>query len=137
MLLVWQGVQALEETSFQNRKIYATPLREQSIIISEEGFYPKNITAFKGEKIRFFVTAVVDEKSCFIIKGKDLFLSAEKGKISEGVAFFENSGKFEFYCPTLPYKGYVTILEKFKAKKKRKQRTIASEKLKVWMPKEE
>lgn len=138
ILLTWQGVQALEESPYSKRKVFDTPVREQAIIVSEEGFYPKSISVFKGERVRFYVTSTTKEKSCFIVKGKQVFLSAEQGKISEGIVFFDQPGSFEFYCPTHGNKGRVTVLEKPKDKnKKRAQRTMASERVKIWMPKEE
>lgn len=138
LLVTWQGVQALEESPYTKRKIFNAPIREQAIIVSDEGFYPKSISVFKGEKVRFYITSTTHEKSCFILKGKDLFLSAEKGKISEGVVFFDHEGLFEFYCPTQSEKGRLTVLERPKDKKERRaQRTMASEKVKIWMPKEE
>ena len=136
--MTWQGVQALEEGPYSKPKRFDLPLREQAIIVSDEGFYPKSISVFKGEQVRFFVTSTSDNKSCFILKGKDLFLAAEKGKVSEGVVYFNKAQTVEFYCPTLPSKGRLTVLERPKDKKqKRAQRTMASERVRVWMPREE
>lgn len=113
-------------------------MREMAIIATQDGFYPRSISVFKGERVRFYLTNTSDQKSCFILKGKEVFLSAEKGKVSETVVYFDNPGKFEFYCPTHKEKGKVTVLERPKDKEKRRaQRSIASQKVRIWMPKEE
>lgn len=136
--MTWQGVQALEESPYSKARKFNTPLREQAIIVTEEGFYPKSISVFKGERVRFYVTSTSENKSCFILKGKNLFLSAEKGKVSEGVVYFEESQAIEFYCPTTKSKGRVTVLERPKDKNDRRaQRNIASDKVRIWMPKDE
>ena len=36
------------------KKMFKTPLREVSIIVSDDGFYPNKIMAFQGEKVRFY-----------------------------------------------------------------------------------
>lgn len=139
-LLAWQGVQALEDGPYAKKRRYDGPKREVSIIVSEEGFYPESLSVFKGETVRFFITSTTDQKSCFILKGKDLFLAAEKGKISEGTFFFDREGRIEFYCPTTRQKGSLTVLERPRDKEKdkiRAQRKIASEQVKIWMPREE
>jgi len=94
---------------------------------------------FKGESIHFFVTATSDEKECFIVKGKDIFLSAEKGKVSEGTVVFNSPGEFQYYCPTSQFKGKITVMERPEVIKARK-RALASEGvsgIKIWMPREE
>jgi hypothetical protein len=137
-LVTWQGVQALEESPYVKAKRFSTPMREQAIIVTDEGFYPKSISVFKGERVRFYVTSTSDTKSCFILKGKGLFLAAEKGKVSEGIVYFDDAEKLEFYCPTTKSKGRVTVLERPRGKNsKRAQRNIASEKVRIWMPKDE
>jgi len=134
-LVTWQGAQALDEDPFFKKRSFDLPVREQAVIITDEGFYPQNIVIFKGEKVRFFVTNTSDQKSCFILKGKDFFLAAEKGKVSEGVFHFKDKGRVEFYCPSQKNKGHLTVLEK----PKKGSREIASEKtsVRVWMPREE
>ncbi len=139
-LLAWQGVQALEDGPFAKDRTFDGPKREISIIVTEEGFYPESLSVFKGETVRFFVTSTSTQKSCFILKGKDLFLAAENGKVSEGTFFFDREERVDFYCPTTKQKGRLTVLERPQdklEKKVRAQRKIASERVKIWMPKEE
>lgn len=109
------------------------PTREISIIFSEEGYYPKSISVFEGEKVRFFVTSTTDKPNCFIVESHKVFLSATKGKISEGEVTFDRPGSFSFYCPSSKNDGRVVVLET-----KKPERAIASEKkdpLK-WVPKD-
>ena len=109
------------------------PTREISIIFSEEGYYPKSIAVFEWEKVRFFVTSTTDKPNCFIVESHKVFLSATKGKISEGEVTFDKPGSFSFYCPSSKNDGRVVVLET-----KKPERAIASEKkdpLK-WVPKD-
>jgi plastocyanin len=110
------------------------PTREVAIIVTKEGYYPKHLSVFEGEKVKFFVTSTVEEPNCLIVEGHKVFLAANKGKVTEGEAVFENAGEFAFYCPSSKNDGKVVVLKKNVPK-----REIASEtgdEPKVWMPKE-
>lgn len=115
-----------------------TPMREIAIIFSDEGYYPKSISVFEGEKVRFFVTSTTEKPHCFIVESHKLFLSATKGKISEGEVHFDKPGKFSFYCPSAKVDGRVVVLEK----KEKVRREVASEQAPVkrdplkWVPKD-
>jgi len=135
-LITWQTVHAVDDQPVFKQKDFQIPKRQQSIIVTPEGFYPESFSVFKGEAIRFFVTATTEQKECFIIKGKDIFLSAEKGKVSEGSVFFSAPGVFEYYCPTTKNKGSITVLERPEDIRARK-RQLASETTRVWMPRED
>ena len=71
--------------------------------------------------------------SCLIIKEKNVYLTANKGKIAEGVAYFEKPGTFKFYCPSSKVKGKIVVLKK--PTKNNVDRKTAS-KVKYWYPKE-
>lgn len=133
---MWQTAHAVDDGPVFKKKSFSIPKRQQSIIVTPEGFYPEQISVFKGEAIRFFVTATSDQKECFIIKGKEIFLSAEKGKVSEGSVMFNSPGVFQYYCPTTKFKGKITVLERPEDVRARK-RQIASETTRVWIPREE
>lgn len=110
------------------------PTREVSIIVTKEGYYPKHLSVFEGEKVKFFVTSTVEEPNCLIIEGHKVFLAANKGKVTEGETVFKNAGEFAFYCPSSKNDGKVVVLKKNVPK-----REIASEAAdapQVWMPKE-
>lgn len=134
LFFTYQGVMALDQT-FAQAKTFDAPIREQSIIVSSEGYYPKNITVFAGERVRFFLTSTNDQISCLLIPEKNVFISAKKGKLSEGEAFFENAGTHKFYCPTGKISGKITVLQK--PGKIKPKRDIASKAVRVWMPREE
>lgn len=123
-------------TSLWAQKTLENPIREQSIIITKEGYYPKRVVAFTGEKVRFFVTSTLSEPSCFIVKGKEAFVSAKKGRMTETEAIFDEAGEYEIYCPTHSFRGKVVVLDHHGNNVRR--RSIASEKDKAsaWMPKE-
>lgn len=132
----YQGVNALENTFTQAKK-FDIPMREHGIIVTDEGYYPKSISIFEGEKVRFFVTSTTKEKSCFMIPEKEIFLSAIKGQMSEAQAVFERKGTYKFYCPTGKIKGKIVVLpKKKKPSLKKAKRKIASDEVLIWMPKE-
>lgn len=137
-MATFQGISALEDT-FSTAKSFDTPLREKSIIVTKEGYYPKQTSVFVGERVRFFVTSTTDNNECFILRDKSLFLAAEKGKVSEGEVLFTKPGTHEYYCPTGQLKGRLTVLER---PKEVHERSIASEeeqrpRYKTWMPRDE
>lgn len=109
----------------------AEPMREVSIIVTKEGYYPKSISVFEGEKVKFYVTSTVEEPNCLIVESHKVFMAANKGKVTESEAVFDKSGEFAFYCPSSKIDGKVVVLKKYQPK-----RDIASDEPKVWMPKE-
>jgi len=115
------------------KKTVLQPTREVAIIVTKEGYYPKSISVFEGEKIKFYVTSTVEEPNCMIVESHKVFMAANKGKVTESEVVFENPGEFAFYCPSSKIDGKVVVLKKVVPK-----REIASEKgeATVWMPKE-
>lgn len=107
------------------------PTREISIIVTKEGYYPKSLSVFEGEKVKFYVTSTLDEPHCMIVEGHKVFLAANKGKVTEAEATFDKSGEFAFYCPSSKSDGKIVVMKKYVPK-----REIASEKSDVWTPKE-
>jgi len=126
------------EDYFAKAKKFDVPKRELSIIAGSEGFYPQKMTVFVGELVRFYVTSTTEEPSCFVLKGKNIFLGARKGKISEGEAFFNKTGQYQFYCPTGKIKGQITVIERPDQVRERVKREVASQKIiKIWRPRDE
>jgi plastocyanin domain-containing protein len=110
------------------------PTREIAIIVTKEGYYPKAISVFEGEKIKFFVTSTVEEPNCLIVESHKVFMAANKGKITEAEVVFDKAGDFAFYCPSSKNDGKVVVL-----KKQAPKREVASDRSKetsVWIPKE-
>lgn len=118
--------------------VMTTPTREFSVIVTKEGYYPRKISLFAGEKLRLFVTNLTDEQNCLIVTGHNIFLAAQKGNITEGEALFDRPGVYPFYCPSSKFNGQITVIEKKKKVVILPQRGIASEKSApaVWMPKD-
>ena len=130
-LPLWSGDEGLID--FSAAKTFDAPVRDHSIIVADEGFYPDRISAFAGEKIRFFVTSTRKEPSCFLLEQKELFLGAKKGEIAEGIAYFKSPGTYKFHCPNGKIEGKITILPK----KNKAERKIASPKRPViWRPRD-
>lgn len=112
----------------------AQPTREISIIVTKEGYYPKSLSVFEGEKVKFYVTSTLDEPHCMIVEGHKVFLAANKGKVTEAEATFDKAGSFAFYCPSSKSDGKIVVMKKHVPK-----REIASEKSNegmLWTPKE-
>ena len=133
--------QALE-SQFAQEKKYDVPVREVSLITTPEGYFPEVFSVFAGEKVKFFLTNTGDTPSCLMLPEKELFLSAQRGKVSEGSAFFPKTGVYKFYCPTGKIKGRITVIPRPKTEEELEaERKLASERTKnrvrVWYPKEE
>ncbi len=129
----------LESNYFKGTE-YERPKRELAYIISEEGIYPEHQFVYKGEQVRLFITATTQMPSCFVIKGKDTYLEAKKGKISEHEVYFDRTGEYELYCPNFKKKSKLIVLEHPKEKRERIKRDLASKetkKIKIWRPRDE
>ncbi len=119
---------------------FEKPLRDISIIVTKEGYYPNKISVFEGEKVRFFVTSTMDDPGCFLLPHKEIFLSAKKGVITEAKAVMKDPGSYMFHCPTGKIKGSLVVLPN---PNKKQKRAIASEVMEegpkeyYWMPREE
>ncbi len=129
----------LVETNFK-KKVFKNPLREISVIVTDDGFYPNKIMAFKGDKVRFYITSTSKKNHlCFVLHKHEVFVSAEKGKVNEVEVLIENPGRYKFYCPSTKYVGYLTVFEKFSEEEDQK-RSIASEvgsgKPNYWIPRD-
>lgn len=109
------------------------PTREVSVIVTKEGYYPKSLSVFEGEKIKFYVTSTVEEPNCLIVESHKVFMAANKGKVTEAEAVFDKAGEFAFYCPSSKNDGKIVVLKKAVPK-----REVASEKndSMLWTPKE-
>jgi hypothetical protein len=132
---VTNRVYAIEETYNKDLKL-DIPYREQAVIVTKQGFYPNRLVVFKGEKVRFFVTAIGDTTACFNIPNKNIFTTAHQGKIAEAETFFDKAGTFTFNCPNSSFSGRVMVVEKQADKDETLRRGLASDVIKVWQPKE-
>lgn len=126
---------ALEET-YNKERTLDVPYREQAVIISKEGFYPNRLVVFKGEKVRFFVTAVGVDSACFNIPDKNVYSTARPEKIAEAETFFDKVGVYTFNCPNNTFSGRVMVLEKPSDREETMRRGLASDTVKVWRPKD-
>lgn len=110
------------------------PLREVAVIVTKEGYYPKSLSVFEGERVKFYVTSTVEDPHCLIVESHKVFMAASKGKVTEAEAVFDKAGEFAFYCPSSKNDGKIVVLKKAVPK-----RDIASEKKHegmLWTPKE-
>jgi hypothetical protein len=110
------------------------PTREVAVIVTKEGYYPRSLSVFEGERIKFFVTSTLEEPNCLIVESHKVFMAANKGKVTEAEAVFDKAGEFAFYCPSSKSDGKIVVLKKAVPK-----REVASEKSQesmVWTPKE-
>lgn len=128
MRFLFSSFLLLTAVAWAGEKKLETPTREISIIVTKEGYYPKSLSVFEGEKVKFFVTSTVEDPSCVIVESHKVFMAAAKGKVTEGEAVFDKAGEFAFYCPSSKNDGKIVVLRKHQPK-----REIASD---VWMPRE-
>ena len=138
LMAIIEGVQALDY-DYGKAKTFKHPLREVSIIVTPEGYYPRRVSLFEGERIRFFITSITDQSSCFMLPQKNIFIPANKGEVSEVEVLFKSHGQFQFHCPTGKIKGNITVLAK-ETEEQKIQRKIASQRnkrVKIWMPRED
>lgn len=131
---------ALNENNYFSAKNNERPTREISIIITEDGYYPERPVVFVGEKIKLFVTSTTNLPTCLIMKGKDIFLEAKMGKVSESTMYVDKAGEIEMYCPSSKKKSTMVVLEHPRDAQDRIDRQIAQEKaknIKIWRPRDE
>lgn len=115
---------------------YKVPVREHSIIITEEGYYPKQISLFEGEKLKVFLTSTLNHPSCFMLPQKKIFMAARKGEVTESEAYFNKPGIYWFYCPTGKIKGKITVLEKLETKKIVERKIASERRMGQWRPRD-
>lgn len=111
------------------------PVRNYSVILAEDGFSPENLVAYEGETLNISVTSTKEDKGCLFLREHNVFIAAQRGKINHGSVDLDEQGSFEFYCPSLKFKGTLTVLSK---PEKEVKRDIASEKPEVnyWLPRD-
>jgi plastocyanin len=132
-----QSVWGLEPT-YATGDNFDIPRREQSIIATDEGYYPRHLSLFSGEKVLFFFTTTSDTPSCLLIPDKDVSISVTKGKVTEAQAIFDSPGQYRFYCPTRKLEGRITVLERPEDVRERKRRRdLASERINIWVPRDD
>lgn len=132
-------IQGLERSYFLGEK-FETARRNVAIIASDSGFYPKRPMVFVGEKVTIYITSTTERPSCLIIKGKEVYLEAQRGEVSKGEVFFQNPGIYEFHCPASGHKGEFVVLEHPRDKRSRIQRNLASKmskRVKIWRPRDD
>jgi plastocyanin len=130
---------SLEESSYFQKVSHSGPVRDISVIATKEGFYPKVLTSFKGERVNFFVTSTTERESCFMLTEKNVFVPAAKGSVSEASVVFDRPGVYKFHCPTGNLQGRIVVLEKkSELEKKKVKRKLASDgPVRIWRPREE
>lgn len=129
---------ALESMNRFKAEKLDVPKRSVSVIASKDGFYPDSIAAYIGEEVHFFVTSTTEQPTCFIVDGRNLFLSAKRGEISEGKVYFDQAETINFHCPTGGAKGKIVVMERPEEVRERIKREIAGqEKFKIWQPRDD
>ena len=124
---------AAQEEKVEKEERFKNAKREFSIVVAEEGYYPESFSVFEGEKVKFYVTSITKQKSCFMLPSKNLFLAANRNSITEGEVIFEDAGVYQYYCPAGKIKGHITVLKR----PEKEGRKIARFKRKNhWMPRD-
>lgn len=120
-------------------KKFDKPVREVSVIATDDGYYPNKISAFEGERIRFYVTSTSKQKQCFLMENHKIFLPAENGQVADKTIVVERPGRFKFYCPSTKFVGHLTVLKKKEEKSEEIKRKLAGDEEKkphYWVPRD-
>lgn len=121
---------------YDKARALENPRRDISIIHSDEGYYPKSISAFVGEDLRITLTSIASKASCLVLENHKLYMAANKGKLSMDQVRFTEPGVYRFYCPANDVvSGKIIVLEKKNEATDRK-RGIASEFRGHWRPRD-
>lgn len=136
-IFVCFSVMAQEEQAW-----FEASKREIAIIITDEGFYPRNFSVFQGEKITFYLTSTAREDRCFMIQQKGLFVPIYKNQLKVVDVEFEREETLDFHCPVGNMRGKISVLEHPEHRRDRLQkRELASESVTrqptIWLPREE
>lgn len=126
---------AVEDTYFKNQKL-EIPIREVSVIVSKEGFFPNRLVVFRGEKVRFFLTSTIGGAQCFNIPSYNLFVSPAQSKVAEAEVYFDRAGIFPVNCPNNSMNARVVVLERAEDRKESERRGRVGHPVHIWMPKE-
>lgn len=119
------------------KKIFNSPIREVSIIATRDGFYPNKLVAYKGEKLKVFITSTTEKPQCFILQKHEVFISADKGRVNEGEVVLDRAGRFKFFCPANKSYGHLTVFDNtVHTDKEEVKRDIASKAPTFWMPRD-
>lgn len=141
-MALWGLINGFNAHSSEIEK-YDRPMREISLILAPEGVYPKSIFAYKGEKVRFYLTATTKKPSCFMVPSHEVFVGVEPNEVSEVTLEFKREGEIQFHCPSGEISGKISIYEHPHVKRERMKREIASKNrekksnVKVWSPKDD
>lgn len=141
-LLLW-GLMAQAQAQAFAEKSFERPVREVAIILTNEGFYPETLFAYKGERVRFYLTSISQKPKCFMMQDHNVFLSVKKGEVTEAQVDFDREEKVRFHCPSDRMEGVISVYEHPRELEGRRRREIASEskkqvlRPKAWMPKDD
>ena len=74
-------------------------VRELSLIITEQGFFPTALLVTREVPVRLFVTSVGERSLCLILAGYPVQREIRVGKVEEIEFTPKASGPIRFYCP--------------------------------------
>ncbi|MCY4523204.1 MAG: cupredoxin domain-containing protein [Halobacteriovoraceae bacterium] len=137
LTIIWFPAAASEQKK-KNATVFKHPIREQSVIVTKEGYYPKSINLVKGEKLRLFLTTT-NGQGCLVIPSHNIFMAGREGSVTTKEILFEKEGKYSFHCPTNKIKGKIIVrknpFEKVKPGASRRiASTIDSDSEEQWRP---
>jgi hypothetical protein len=119
---------------------FEAPKREMSIIVTDEGYYPRHFSVFRGEQIRFYLTNLGRQDSCFMLPEHEVFVPIKRHEFRVIEVSFSTEKTVSFHCPVGEIKGSVTVLEHPRDRNKQKRRSLASEVQQQhppeWMPRD-
>jgi hypothetical protein len=140
--MTWAALSTIAHGDENSVESFETPVREVAVILTPEGAYPSSIFAYKGEKIRFYLSATTKRPSCFMVPQHNVFVAVPPGEVREASLVLKHKGELEFHCPTGNIKGALSVHEHPRDIRKRRQRELASEQERnegprIWMPQDD
>ncbi|GEM_PF-1088611 len=73
--------------------------QELSVIVSEQGFFPKEIFGTRDVPLKIFLTSAAEKSLCFVMEDFHIYKQVTHEKVEEVFFVPRVSGRFRFYCP--------------------------------------
>ncbi len=85
------------------------PVQEQSLIVSDDGFYPSKIFVTQNIPVKLFLTTNAKTAQCFIVDDLGVKKGVSPGKVEEIVFVPREARDYRFYCPMRAIEGKMTV----------------------------
>lgn len=102
---------AMDDSSLMKGEMSRKGVQEISLIVGDQGFFPKAVFVSRDVPVRLFVTGASKNTLCFMMDVFQVRRQVRSQKIEE-ITFTPNvPGKFRFYCPVNGTEGVLVVKE--------------------------